>query len=104
VCAARFVCCLARFKYAAFTVPPPGSLRLHLENCGHYLEVTICTGVLYSRTFPKVTGFGVLLSRERSSLFAILCRNISFVFLLPLIIVRKVVVNYSCLGTSGALH
>lgn len=26
-----------------------------------YLKVTICTGVLCSRTFPKVTGWGVLL-------------------------------------------
>lgn len=33
--------------------------------------------------------------------FAILCLKISFVFPLTLIMVRKVVVNCRCLGTSG---
>ena len=32
------------------------------------------------------------------------CLKISFAFLLTLVIVRKVVVNCRCLGTSGALH
>lgn len=90
-----------KIQILAFTVPLLHPLDYIQRSVAINLEVTICTGVLCSRTFPKLTGFGVVLSCKRLSPFAILCLKISFVFPLTLIMVRKVVVNCRCLGTSG---
>lgn len=66
--------------------------------------MTACTGVLHSRTFPKLTGVAAVLSRTRLSLFAILCPKHSFTFLSTSVIIKKVAVKYGCLGTSGVHH
>lgn len=92
------VCCLHGFPP---TLDPLDYIQRHVAIP---LEVTACTGLLHSRTFPKLTGEAVVLSRTRLSLFAILCPKHSFAFLSTSVIIRKVAVKYGCLGTSGAHH
>lgn len=100
---ARSVCCLARFRYVAFTVPPPRSFRRYVENCGHLSGSNHLHWSSMLSHLSKVTVLGFCCQRKTLSLFAIFCLKTSFAFLLTLVIVRKVL-NYRCLGISGALR